>query len=147
MIKKYATNEKKPSELFLNSLTGGGSHYMVCGYCGRSHYCPESDNFYHNDNDRNDEDDAYAHYLREALAEQKKDPEGVVIHYDVDFVEAKNLAGMAFVIECPCNGLSKYEDFIWNNKNDIRNYLKRRVDQEFEWAQQQLNINKLKGIV
>lgn len=146
MTKKYATNEKKPSDIFLDSLKGGGSHYMVCGYCGRTHYCPESDNFYHNDGDRVDEEDAYKYYLEEALAEQKKDPDGVVIHYNVDCVMTKDLNGMAFVLECPCNGLAKYEDFIWHSKNDIRNYLKNRIEQEFEWAQQQLNINKLMGI-
>lgn len=144
---KYATSSKKPSEMFLNSITsGGGSHYMVCGNCGRTHYCPESDNFYHNDDDREDEEDAYKYYLQEALEEQAKDPDGVVIHYGVDFVETKDLRGVAFVLECPCNGLAKYEEFIWENKDPIRRYLETRIDQEYMWAQEQITLNKLAGL-
>ena len=143
---KYAISEKKPSDMFTDALRGGGSHYMVCGNCGRTHYCPESDNFYHNDGDREDEEDAYKYYLQEALEEQKKDPDGVVIHYGVDFVMTKDLNSIAFVLECPCNGLAKYENFIWENKDSIRRYLRVRIEQEHQWAQEQLTLNKLAGI-
>lgn len=143
---KYATSADAPSDMFVDSLRGGGSHYMVCGCCGRTHYCPDSDNFYHNDGDRLDEKDAYEFYLKEALAKQAADPDGVVIHYGVDCVSAKDLYGISFVLECPCNGLKKYENFIWDNKDSIRRYLKCRVDQEAQWANEQLTLNKLAGI-
>lgn len=140
---KYSTSDKKPSEMFINSLDGGGSHFMTCGYCGRDHYCPDSDHIY-----RGDEEDAgdYEDYLQEALKAQKADPDSVVIHYGVDFVSAKDLNGTAFVLECPCNGLAKYEAFIWDSKDSIRKYLKVRIEQEYQWAQEQLTLNKLAGI-
>ena len=143
MTKKYAVNSNKPSEIFLDSLSGGGSHNIVC-QCGREHYCPDSGNFFNDYSD--DGEDDYKFYLQEALAHQKNDPDGVIIHHDVDCVVTKDLHGAAFVLECPCNGLWKYEQFIWDNKNNIRNYLKNRIEQEYVWAQQQLTLNKLAGI-
>lgn len=141
---KYVTSDKKPSKVFLDSLSGGGSHYMICGNCGREHYCPDSSSIY--DGDGEDDKGDREYYLQNALEQQKDDPEGVVIHYDVDCALTKDLGGIAFVLECPCNGLWKYENFIWNNKNEIRDYLKVRIEQEFEWAQQELTKNKLAGI-
>jgi len=132
--------------MFLNSITsGGGSHYMVCGNCGRTHYCPDSVAV-GDDGSDTDEDDVYKNYLQEALLDQKNDPDGVVIHHGVDFVATKDLRGIAFVLECPCNGLTKYEEFIWDNKDPIRRYLKARIDQEHAWALEQLTLNKLAGI-
>ena len=146
MSKKYSTYDKEPSELFVDSLRGGGSHYMVCGFCGRTHYCPESSNIYHNDEDKEDEENAYKNYLSEALEEQKKDPDGVVIHYGVDTVIAKDLNGMTFVLECPCNGLTKYETFIWAERDSIRRFLQARIEQEAQWVREEIVKNKLMGI-
>lgn len=134
---KYEINEKKPSKMFINSLTGGGASSIYCN-CGRMHYAPK--NLY----DSNDEED-YENMLQSALAEQKKDPDGIVINYEDEFIYAKDIDGKTFVVDCPCNGLRRYEDWIWNNRNAIRDYLKHRVEQEFKWAEQELSINKLKG--
>ena len=147
MTHKYAVNTKAPSVMFLDSITsGGGSHYMVCGNCGRTHYCPDSFAVEDNESDDDEEADVYKNYLEDALAEQKKNPDGVMIHYNVDFVATKDLHGIVFVLECPCNGLTKYEEFIWNNKDPIRRYLKARIEQEYVWTQEQLTLNKLAGI-
>lgn len=144
MTKKYSVSDKTPSEIFVDSLPGGGSHYMTCGYCGRDHYCPDSSSIYRGD----DEDDKgdYEYYLQEALWAQKEDPDGVIIHYDEDFVAAKDLAGITFVLECPCNGLAKYEDFVWNNRNVIRRYLQDRIEHEYELAEAERTFNKLANI-
>ncbi len=145
---KYPINDIAPSDMFVDSISyGGGSHNMTCGYCGREHYCPDSDNFYHNDDDPDDEEDAYVHYLRDALEEQKNCPEGVIIHRNVDCVMSKDLNGMSFVVECPCNGLTKYENFIWENRHTIETYLKARTAQELQWANEKLTLNKLKGVL
>lgn len=138
MTKKYAVNERKPSKMFLRSLQGGGSSSIYCN-CGRTHYAPG--NLYNSD----DEED-YTSMLNDALAEQKKDPEGVVIDYEDDFVYSKELDGKVFVVDCPCNGLRKYEDWIWSNRDSIRDYYKVRVKQEAEWAEQEVLKNKLAGI-
>lgn len=58
------------------------------------------------------------------------------------------LDGMLFVESCQgCqNRLLKYENFIWNNRNTIRRYIKTRIDQELEWAQQEKLLNTMSGI-
>ena len=137
-MSKYATNENKPSEMFIDSLQGVGASEIYCN-CGRTHYAPS--NLY----DSADEDD-YPNMLNAALEEQKKDPEGVIINYEDDVIYAKDIDGKTFVVDCPCNGLRKYEDWISANRNPIRNYLKVRVDQELQWAEQEMTLNKLAGI-
>lgn len=148
-MKTYITQDKKPSQMFIDSLSyGGGSHYMVCGHCGRTHYCPNSEALKddYREYDGEVEEDVYKNYLQNALDEQKENPDSVVIHYDVDVVMSKELNGMAFVLDCPCNGLYKYEVFIWAERNAIRDYLKVRIEQEHQWAEQELTLNKLAGI-
>jgi hypothetical protein len=144
---KYPKNEKKPSKMFLNALQGGGSHHMTCGYCGREHYCPDSDSVWEGDIHLGGTDPGdRPEYLADALGHQAKDPEGAIIHYNVDCVTTKDLVGIAFVEDCPCNGLRKYEEFIWSNRDSIRRYLKARVDQEAIWTEQERTKNKLAGI-
>jgi hypothetical protein len=126
-----------PSDLFVDSLQGGGAHHMNCGFCGREHYCPDSDSIY--------EDDAQA-YLKEAREAYDADPEGVVIHYDDDGVESKELNGITFVVDCPCNGLALYEKFIWSDRDSIRRYLGSRIQRELEFYQQEQTKNVLAGL-
>lgn len=137
-MKKYSTSEKKPSKMFIRSLNGGGSSSIYCN-CGRQHYAPE--NLYGSDHEGD-----YESMLASALAEKADDEDGVVIHYNTDFVYAKDIDNKTFVVDCPCNGLRKYEEWIWNNREIIRDYLKVRVEQEHAWAQQELTLNKLAGI-
>jgi len=67
---------------------------------------------------------------------------------DYDGFRYIELAGLLFVKDC--NGceerLGKYESFIWNNRNTIRQYLKIRIDQEKAWADQEHLMNVLSGI-
>lgn len=67
---------------------------------------------------------------------------------DWDSIGYIDLNGLLFVYGCnSCNELlSKYENFIWNNRDYIRRYLKIRIDQEKEWADQEDILNKLAGI-
>lgn len=57
------------------------------------------------------------------------------------------LGGLVFVHGCDgCSDrLSKYESFIWENRNSIRRYLKIRIDQEKAWADQEHLLNILAG--
>lgn len=140
---KYLISDKKPSKMFLRSLKGGGSHDAYCS-CGRQHYCPDSNSLY--DGDGGDDEGDRIQYLANALQEKEKDPEGVVIHYDEDFVATKDIDGKTFVEECPCNDLRRYEEWVWNNRDIIREYLCSRVKQEAIWAEQEMIKNKLAGI-
>lgn len=55
------------------------------------------------------------------------------------------LNGLNFVHGCEaCSKmLSQYEDFIWQNRDHIRRYLKIRIDQEKAWADQEVLLNQL----
>lgn len=133
---KYEINDKSPSDAFLDALPGGGGYEVQC-QCGRDHFCPDSDAF-ETDEDR-------ASFLNMALLDKKTDPTGVEIHYDYDAIEYKLIEGKVYVISCPCNGLYKYENWIWTNRDIIRRYLLGRCQQELEWAEQEVVKNKLAG--
>ncbi len=133
-----------PSQFMLDAYMGGGSHNMTCGFCGREHYCPDSNAVASNEDD--EDYPYYKEYLTQALEEQQKDPDGTIIHYDTDYVLAKDINGMAIVVDCPCNGIALYEQFLWADRNPIRRYLKLRIDQEEKWASEEKSLNKLAGI-
>lgn len=145
MTKKYPVNDNKPSVLFLRTLSGGGARSMSCGNCGREHFATYVSEGY-GGGDEFDDEESWAYYKNEAEEALKECPEGVIIHEDDSFVECKDIGGISFVVDCPCNGLYKYEQFIWNNRNSIRDYIYERVKEEYELAQQELTRNKLAGI-
>jgi hypothetical protein len=138
---RYKTDTDAPSEMFINAMCEGGvgNDELECGWCGRLHLCPDNEYTGRDDEEHKD----FKEYCEN---EHKKNPEGVILHYGYNSVSAKELNNILFVECCPCNGLSRFEKFIWNNRNTVRNYLKVRTEQEYEWAQQELTRNKLAGI-
>lgn len=142
MSKTYRTDETPPSDMFVDSIDFGiGSAYMECGWCGREHFCPDSD---YDPPDYGTDDDE-AEWRKHCEQEFKENPKGVVLHYDTDSIVGKQLNGITFVVGCPCNGLSRFEKFIWNDRVTIRNYLLLRVNQEYQWAKEEKTLNKLAG--
>ena len=120
--------------MFVNSINNGvGSAYMECGWCGREHFFPEAD---YDPPDYGTDDDN-VEWRKHCEEEFRANPEGVVLHYDTDSISGKELNGINFVVDCPCNGLHRFESFIWNERGTIRNYLQRRIQQEYEWAEQE----------
>ena len=145
-MKNPKDSDKKPSAMFVNALSGFGvgSDHITCDWCGREHMCPDT-TYTHYDDDITEEE-SIAKYREYCEEEHRKHPDGVVLHYECDSVSGQELNGIMFVIGCPCNGLTRYEEFIWENKDTIRNYLKVRIEQEHRWAEEQLTLNKLAGI-
>lgn len=139
--KTYRKDDDPPSEIFVNALYGYGvgSSELTCNWCDRLHLCPESESYLGDD----DGGLGWKNYCEE---EHKNNPEGVVLHYDCDAVSGQTLNNIQFVLGCPCNGLSRYEKFIWAERDTIRRYLKSRIDSEYEFAQQEKTKNKLAGI-
>jgi hypothetical protein len=139
--KEYRKDEEKPSDMFINALSGYGvgSPDLTCGWCDRLHLCPTAE-CYHGD------DDGGAGWQKHCENEYADNPTGVVLHWDYDSVSGQEINGIMFVVDCPCNGLTRYEKFIWAERDTIRRYLKIRIEQEHEWAQQELTKNKLAGI-
>lgn len=146
MTKTYRKDHEVPSDMFIDSIGfGTGSADMECGWCGRMHLCPGTDyDPPHYDDSPSIESDreSFAQYC---IEEQKKNPDGVVLHFDCDGISGKQLNGINFVVGCPCNGLSRFEKFIWNERGTIREYLRKRINQEFEWAEQEKTRNVLAG--
>lgn len=140
-------SDTKPSDMFINALSGYGvgSDNLECGWCGRTHLCPDTD-YNHYDDDECSAEESMFRYRQYCEEEFKKYPDKIVLHYDVDCISAQEMNGIMFVLDCPCNGLYRYENFIWEQKDTIRKYLKVRIEQEYEWAEQQLTLNKLAGI-
>lgn len=56
--------------------------------------------------------------------------------------------GQQFVYDCQgcAKKLARYERFIWNNRDHIRQYLKIRVDQEKSWADHEYLMNIISGV-
>lgn len=138
--KEYKADPTPPTDMFVQSLAGfgAGSPDMECGWCGRMHLCPDSESYA-------GDDDEGAGWREDCERQHREDPNGVILHYDWDCVSGQELNGMVFVIDCPCNGLSRFEKFIWNERATIRNYLEKRINQEYEWAQQEKTRNVLAG--
>jgi hypothetical protein len=147
MTGKYRKADNKPSDMFVNALSGFGigSDSMTCGWCEREHLCPDTE-YNHYDDDECTAEESRHRYRQYCEEEHRKNPEGVVLHDDCDAISGQELNGIMFVIDCPCNGLHRYEKFIWENKDTIRNYLKVRIEQEHRWADEQLTLNILAGI-
>lgn len=135
----------RASDFFIKSLTSGGIYGPVvdCDYCGRMHYCVD-------DNYAESEDNPEGTCITEEAARNilscLENPDSVVFNREVDCIEYVMMHHIKFVVDCPCNGLRAYENFIWDNKDSIRKYLKTRIDQEFIWAEEQKTVNRLLGI-
>lgn len=119
------------SEMFTDTRSGGGGGPCVHCSCGIDHYSIQS---------ARDFDEL------DSIPEASE----TVVHHDDgdDCVSYYTMGNRTFVYAC--EGCSKtarrYEDFIWENRNHIRQYLKVRIDQELAWAQQEDLLNKLNNI-
>ena len=122
--------EGETSEMFLdageNLGVGGSSLYCSCGI---DHICT-------------------GYYLSEDEGEDfPEESEHVKLHTQ-DCVTGFEIDGKLFVTDCEgCKKkLRRYEDWIWNHRSLIRDYLKIRIDQEKVWADYEHTKNLLAGI-
>jgi hypothetical protein len=108
--KKYPIYcDRPPTDDFIGVFMGGGGPNQEC-YCGREHIAIDSDVIIESE----------IEYYTEM---NKEDPEGFIIHRDVDDVRYSYISGKNFVHDCPCNGPRHYEDMFWQNRKQIRQYL------------------------
>lgn len=142
MSKFYKRPEgPEPSEMFLDSISGGyGSSELTCDFCGKTHMA-----YLAYDYSRYDEEDSIS-WQRNCDNELKLNPNVIVIHYDWYVVEGKQLDGRTYVTDCDCNSLWRYENWIWRNRETIRNYLKLRCDKEKQLADEEHLQNVIAGI-
>lgn len=122
-------HDDEASEMFTDSVdTRGGGPQVHC-QCNIDHYAVESRYFYPEDS-------------------IPKEGANVKHHHGCDGIGHGIFNNRVFVDECEgCSKqLRRYEDFIWNERDTIRNYLKTRIEQEKKWADQEHIKNILCGI-
>jgi hypothetical protein len=100
----------KISEHFYVALLTGGADIKECGLCGRTHFSSQ---------------------VRKK-AEQY--PEKYFEHPN-DSVSWGMIDGKLVVLNCPCDKLAKYEEYIWTNRSFIARYLELRGGAEFMLAE------------
>lgn len=113
------TDDDKASDMMWDAGLGGGGPWVHCD-CGIDHAVPYNE-----------------------------DEEAEVLYGDSPSAfEYVHLDDRTFVYECEgCSKtLRRYENFIWENRDTIRRYLKMRIDQEHAWAEQEKLMNTLADI-
>lgn len=114
----------KISDEFADAVCDSGSIVIDCELCGRTHFNDETGSF---------EEGEYEELCKNA----EKEPDKYVQYRD-ESVHWGRIDGRQAVIDCPCDGLEKYEKFIWNNRYVIAKYLKARAVREKEDSDRQL---------
>lgn len=109
------TNKGQTTEEFDHAFIDGGSCWLSCE-CGRTHFSSQ---------DRVGFSDDQAE-LEKLLKNAESNPDKYVDHGD-ESVAMGYIDGHHLVLGCPCGELAKYEDFIWNNRRRILEYLKTRI--------------------
>lgn len=116
------------SELFENCVRSAGSIVITCQLCGRTHFGTEDAG-------------TFEEGEHEALvAKAKKSPDKYVQDHSGDMISWGYIDGQQAVIGCPCNGLARYEAFIWQNRRAIIEYLKRRTQDNLKAAQGDVDL-------
>jgi hypothetical protein len=111
--------EDRASDMFWDACLGGAGAWVMCS-CG-TEWNPEAD--------PDDIDDSF-------------------YNDDYNTFRYVELEGKTFVEDCDecCKKLARYEQWIWNHREEIRNYLQIRVDQQLKWAEQERLLNDIAGI-
>ena len=111
------------SDDFLRIFTHQASSVIDCQACGRVH-------FYDPGHPTSNFDTGEYEKLK---AEQEKDPDRYMSQVD-DSTPWIIFYGRQIVLDCPCNYARRVEDFFWENRHDIAEYLKVRANMEKRWA-------------
>lgn len=115
--------ETPPSEHMVVAFAVGGTAVMDCDFCGRTHFA-------------NDETAVAVHGaedLERLLQKQREHPDKF-FSVNHDSVRYCDVGGQHWVDGCPCNAITRYENFLWNYRHEIASYLKARAEAEFNSA-------------
>ena len=111
-----------PSEEFLKAISAHMSSITgECDFCGRFYYTVNDGSY----------DYEYGEFDRyEAQAKENPDKyicvEGSVPKTMID--------GKTYIRDCECNGVRRYEDWVWSHREIILDYFRRRTELEFKEA-------------
>lgn len=108
-----AKKHENPSQTFADLVCDGNGLSAQCEFCGRIHF---ADKYPENQ-------DAEIVALRLKLSQE---PEKYIRNEFEDGIAFGWLAGHRYVFGCSCNGITPYENFIWENRKLILSYLDKR---------------------
>lgn len=112
--KRAEEKTKPPSDEFMDAFASAGSLVTECDWCERIHFCTGGLGDYEEGE------------LEELRANAGKNSDKYIEHGDCDSISHGYLAGRRYVYSCPCNAVRGYEDFIWNERRRIMDYLRIR---------------------
>jgi hypothetical protein len=114
------------SDAFKDAVSSGGSCTVAeCDFCGRVHFTSAEGGGDYGEGE-----------LAELQAQAAREPDKYIEEGLYNTIATGDMAGHHVVIECPCNGLSRYEDFIWSHRELIMDYLTKRAKEEYDEAKE-----------
>jgi hypothetical protein len=119
---------KAPSPEMEDAVCRAGSIHILCELCGRTHFASATPGYF-------DEGE-----LEDLLTKKQAEPDKCLEDSGADSILYGHIDGKQAVLGCPCNGLSKYEDFIWRNRDVILSYLERRTKARLQKATQEAEL-------
>lgn len=110
----------KPSEEFVSAFCHSGSIVATCE-CGKTYFsgCATSD---------------FDTGEYEGLCEKAKAHPGKYIELDCSHVSYISFGNNQYVVDCDCGKLANYENFIWRRRDEIMDYLMRRIEADYKLA-------------
>lgn len=118
----------KPSDMFIDIVCTYGTIRASCELCSREHFAS-----YNNDGNFNEGE------LEELRKKAKEKPEKYIEWPDSSSISHGTIEGKQAVWGCECNGMFKYENFIWTHRYLIAEYLMKRANDEAQTAKEDLD--------
>lgn len=112
--------KEPPSDTFQDAFCDSGTPQQQCDFCGRISF------------------DSNGEFMEEGELESllQKSKETPDKYHPVDGgVSFGHINGKTCVYGCPCNALRNYENFIWDHRIEISDYLRRRTEDNLKAAQ------------
>lgn len=109
---------------FASAIVQGGGLVATCDFCGRTYFATwNTDNY-----DDPDDDEPNGKGELERLRELARDPKNKYIEWgDVESITHGMLDGREYVYGCDCKAAQAYENFVWNHRYSIADFLKKRA--------------------
>lgn len=110
-----------PSDEFQRAFIFSGSVQVECDFCGRTHFAKREDAGWE------------AGELEQMLEKERENP-GQVMGWDCTSIGRGTIDGQEFAECCPCREIRRYEDWVWEHRHEILNYVLTRSKRNIERA-------------
>lgn len=107
---------KETSETFWDAIIHSSSLVILCEFCGRVHFATWSEGDY---------DDGEE--LTDLKKRAKINPDRYIEDHEYSSIRWGYLDGKQIVYRCKCNSAARFENWIWDHRRLISDYLSARV--------------------